>query len=47
MSTTRIAPIEPPYEPEIESSLWYHLIGFVCTGAGVEFEDWAERFPAS
>jgi 4-carboxymuconolactone decarboxylase len=24
---------------------WYHLIGFVCNGAGVELEDWAERFP--
>jgi 4-carboxymuconolactone decarboxylase len=24
---------------------WYHLIGFVCNGARVEYEDWAARFP--
>jgi len=24
---------------------WYHLIGFVCNGAGIELEQWAERFP--
>ena len=25
---------------------WYHVIAFVCNGAGVSLEDWAERFPA-
>jgi len=25
---------------------WYHLIGYVCNGAGVEPEEWAARFPA-
>jgi 4-carboxymuconolactone decarboxylase len=26
---------------------WYHLIGYVCTAARVELEQWAPRFPAS
>lgn len=24
---------------------WYHVISYVCNGAGVEHEEWAERFP--
>jgi 4-carboxymuconolactone decarboxylase len=24
---------------------WYHLIGYVCNGARVELEEWAQRFP--
>jgi 4-carboxymuconolactone decarboxylase len=24
---------------------WYHIIGYVCNGVGIEFEDWAARFP--
>lgn len=24
---------------------WYHVIGFVCNGAAVQREEWAERFP--
>ena len=26
---------------------WYHVISFVCNGARVEQEDWAERFPSA
>jgi 4-carboxymuconolactone decarboxylase len=26
---------------------WYHAISYVCNGAGVEHEDWAERFPSA
>ncbi len=26
---------------------WYHVIGFVCNGAGVRREEWAARFPAA
>jgi 4-carboxymuconolactone decarboxylase len=25
---------------------WYHVIGYVCNGAGIELEEWAARFPA-
>jgi len=25
---------------------WYHVIAYVCNGAAVELEEWAERFPA-
>jgi 4-carboxymuconolactone decarboxylase len=24
---------------------WYHLIAYVCNGAGIELEEWAPRFP--
>jgi 4-carboxymuconolactone decarboxylase len=24
---------------------WYHVIGYVCNGAAVQREEWAERFP--
>jgi 4-carboxymuconolactone decarboxylase len=26
---------------------WYHVISFVCNGAGVELEAWAARFPSA
>jgi 4-carboxymuconolactone decarboxylase len=30
----------------IATAGWYHLIGYVCNGARIDFEDWAARFPA-
>ncbi len=40
------------FEPEqmielIVTAGWYHVIGYLCNGLGVELEPWALRFPAA
>ncbi len=29
----------------IATAGWYHLIAYICNGARVQGEEWAERFP--
>jgi len=31
----------------IATAGWYHLIAYICNGARVQPEEWAERFPAA
>jgi 4-carboxymuconolactone decarboxylase len=45
---TLAARLEPPQILElIVTAGWYHLIGYVCNGAGVQPEQWAPDFPAA
>ena len=30
----------------IATAGWYHLIGYICNGARIDLEEWADRFPA-